>query len=71
MEVRELVTILQGLPNQNAIVVIGDGDEHETWLLVSGVVERRISRSIRIWLVPASNWQLRLCRTLTSIPADR
>ena len=47
MEVRELVTILQALPSQNAIVVIGDGDEHETWLLVSGVVERRI-RSINL-----------------------
>jgi len=44
MTVQELVTIsLQALPDQNATVVIGEGVEKETWLLVSGVVERRIA----------------------------
>ena len=39
MTVQELVTIsLQALPDQNATVVIGEGVEKETWLLVSGVV---------------------------------
>ncbi|KRR08468.1 hypothetical protein CQ12_40285 [Bradyrhizobium jicamae] len=44
MKVRELVTILQALPNQDAIVVIGEGDDDERWLIVSGVVERRVRR---------------------------
>ena len=43
MKVRELVTILQALPDQEAIVVIGEGAEQETWLVVSGIVERRIT----------------------------
>ena len=43
MKVRELVTTLQALLDQNATVVIGDGVEQETWLVVSGVVERRIA----------------------------
>jgi hypothetical protein len=43
MTVQELVTILQALPDQKATVVIGEGVEKETWLLVSGVVERRIA----------------------------
>jgi hypothetical protein len=43
MTVQELVTILQALPDQNATVVIGEGVEQETWLLVSGVVERRVA----------------------------
>jgi hypothetical protein len=43
MTVQELVTILQALPDQNATVVIGEGVEKETWLLVSGVVERRVA----------------------------
>jgi hypothetical protein len=34
---------LQALPDQNATVVIGEGVENETWLLVSGVVERRVA----------------------------
>jgi hypothetical protein len=42
MKVRELVTILQAFPDQDATVVIGEGVEKETWLVVSGVVERRI-----------------------------
>jgi hypothetical protein len=33
----------QELPDQNATVVIGEGVEKETWLLVSGVIERRIT----------------------------
>jgi hypothetical protein len=43
MKVRELVTTLQALPDHNATVVIGEGVEQETWLVVSGVVERRIT----------------------------
>ena len=43
MKVRELVTTLQAFPDQNATVVIGEGVEQETWLVVSGVVERRIA----------------------------
>ena len=43
MKVRELVTTLQALPDKNATVVIGEGVEQETWLVVSGVVERRIA----------------------------
>ncbi|MBT1516310.1 hypothetical protein KIP88_38300 [Bradyrhizobium sp. SRL28] len=42
MTVQELVTILQALPDQNASVV-GEGVEQESWLFVSGVVERRIT----------------------------
>jgi hypothetical protein len=38
MTVQELVSILQALPDQNATVVIGEGVEKETWLVVSGVV---------------------------------
>jgi hypothetical protein len=53
-KVRELVTILQALPDQNAVVVMGEGSEHETWLAVSGVVQR--------WIMPiisdAKNRQL-------------
>ena len=43
MKVRELVTLLQALPDQDAVVVIGEGYEQESWLVVSGVVERRIT----------------------------
>jgi hypothetical protein len=42
MRVQELVTILQALPDPNATVVIREGVEKETWLVVSGVVERWI-----------------------------
>jgi hypothetical protein len=43
MTVQELVTILQALPDQNATVVIGEGVNQETWLVVSGLVDRRIT----------------------------
>ena len=42
MKVQELVTLLQALSDQDAIVVIGEGSEKDAWLLVTGVVERRI-----------------------------
>ena len=43
MKVRELLPPCRRIPDQNATVVIGEGVEEETWLLVSGVVERRIT----------------------------
>lgn len=45
MNVRELIEILKALPDQEAIVVIGEGQIPEVWLIVSGVVERRIQVS--------------------------
>ena len=42
MKVRELVTLLQALSDQDAIVVIEEGSEKDIWLLVTGVVERHI-----------------------------
>lgn len=42
MKVHELVTMLQAVSNQDAIVVIGEGYDNEKWLFVSGLVERRI-----------------------------
>ncbi|WP_298369339.1 hypothetical protein [uncultured Bradyrhizobium sp.] len=44
MKVRELVQVLQALPDQDATVVIGEGAKPETWLIVSGVAECRIAR---------------------------
>jgi hypothetical protein len=41
MTVGELVCLLQSLPDQNAIVVIGQ-DALERWLIVTGVIDRRI-----------------------------
>ena len=42
MKVRELARLLQELPDQDATVVIGEGIQHDLWLLVTGVVERNI-----------------------------
>ena len=42
MKVRELTRLLQEFPDQDATVVIGEGIEHDLWLLVTGVVERKI-----------------------------
>ena len=45
------------------MVVIGEGAEHQTWLLVSGVVKRHItSDEFRMWLVEAMSQQLRSSR---------
>ena len=44
MKVRELIQLLQALPDQDAAVVIGEGAKPETWLIVSGVAECRIAR---------------------------
>lgn len=44
MKVRELVQVLQAVPDQDATVVIGEGAKPETWLIVSGVAECRIGR---------------------------
>jgi hypothetical protein len=44
MKVAELVSILQALPDQQATVVIGDGKAPDTWLIVTGIIERRIAK---------------------------
>jgi hypothetical protein len=44
MKVCDLVRALNALPDQDAIVVIGEGGKPEVWLIVSGVVQRQISR---------------------------
>ncbi|MES5488046.1 hypothetical protein QMZ05_35345 [Bradyrhizobium sp. INPA03-11B] len=44
MKVRELIQALQALKDQDATVVIGEGAQPETWLIVSGVAGRRIAR---------------------------
>jgi len=44
MKVRELIQALQALQDLDATVVIGEGAQPETWLIVSGVVECRIAR---------------------------
>ncbi|WLB24087.1 hypothetical protein [Bradyrhizobium japonicum] len=43
MKVRELVRELQALPDQDAIVVNGEGANPLIWLLVTGIIERRIA----------------------------
>jgi hypothetical protein len=43
MKVCDLVRALKALPDQDAIAVIGEGGKPEVWLIVSGVVQRRIS----------------------------
>lgn len=42
MRVHELVQALQTLPDQDATVVIGEGDRPDFWLIVSGLVPRQI-----------------------------
>jgi hypothetical protein len=44
MKVAELVSILQAFPDQQATVIIGDGDAPNTWLMVTGIIERQIAR---------------------------
>jgi hypothetical protein len=44
MKVRELVQALQALPDQDATVVIGEGNKPDEWLIVSGLAPRRIFR---------------------------
>ena len=43
--VRELVNRLKDLPDQDAVVLIGEGTEPDVWLVVTGIVERRASLS--------------------------
>ena len=43
MKVRELVTLLQCVLDQDATVVIGEGSEPDVWLPVIGLVPRQIS----------------------------
>jgi hypothetical protein len=45
LRVRELVNRLEDLPDQNAVVLIGEGTEPDVWLVVTGIVERRIRLS--------------------------
>jgi hypothetical protein len=42
--VAELVNILQALPDQQATVIIEDGEARDTYLMVTGSIERRITR---------------------------
>ena len=42
MRVRDLVAALKALPNQHAMVVIGEGAVPDLWLIVSGLVQRGI-----------------------------
>ncbi|WOH49651.1 hypothetical protein [Bradyrhizobium sp. sBnM-33] len=44
MTVKELIVRLQALPNQDALVIFASGNANE-WLVVTGIVERGISRS--------------------------
>jgi hypothetical protein len=44
MRVRELMQALQALPDQDATVVIGEGNKPDVWLIVSGLLPRQISR---------------------------
>ena len=43
MKVRELVQELRALPDQDAMVVIGEGSNPLIWLLVTGIIERGIA----------------------------
>jgi hypothetical protein len=43
MKVSELIRELWALPDQDAIVVIGEGSNPLVWLLVTGIIERGIS----------------------------
>lgn len=43
MNVRELIELLQDWPDQEATVVIGEGMRLDQWLLVTGIVGRRIA----------------------------
>jgi hypothetical protein len=54
MKVGELVKLLQSFPDQNALVVIGD-DVPESWLIVTGLVERRISQASPDHAIPGDN----------------
>ena len=45
MKVHELVEKLQRLPDQNATVIIGQGQSSDIWLVVTGLVERNIAPS--------------------------
>ena len=45
LRVRELVNRLKDLPDQDAVVLIGEGTEPRVWLVVTGIVERRASLS--------------------------
>jgi hypothetical protein len=46
MTVKELVRVLQGLPNQDATVIVAC-DAISEWLVASAILQRRISRSDR------------------------
>ena len=45
MKVHELIEKLQRLPDQNATVIIGQGQSPNVWLIVTGLVERNIAPS--------------------------
>jgi hypothetical protein len=43
MNVRELIELLRDWPDKEATVVIGEGMRLDQWLLVTGIVGRRIA----------------------------
>jgi len=43
MKVRELIELLQALPEQEATVVVAEGVRFDRWLLATGVAGRRIA----------------------------
>lgn len=44
MKIRELIRILQELPDQDASVVVSNGPGQDTFLVITGIVERGIRR---------------------------
>jgi hypothetical protein len=45
VKVRNLIRALEQLPDQDATVVIADSVCEDCWLIITGVVERRITRA--------------------------
>jgi hypothetical protein len=45
MKVRELIRLLEGLPNQDALVMVSYGESANEWLIATGVVERGMAHS--------------------------
>ncbi|MET3972238.1 hypothetical protein [Bradyrhizobium sp. S3.9.1] len=56
MKVRDLVRRLQEFPDQDATVVIGEGEKPEVWLIVDGAVERgiRVREDTLDWVGPGT-----------------
>jgi hypothetical protein len=67
MKVAELVSILQALPDQQATVVFGDDDSPNSWLIVTGIIERQISRKIQTRRDPGMSQQSKLFRPISKL----